>query len=319
MQPSLLNSRAARGALVGEFKASLGATGGLFYRVIYDPSDRINRIADVETIGPQRFCDVFNAAAGRGVGVAMLGEDDPARLDVLLDALPGANQFECSALEAMPEGIRRMWTACGIVQAMGTNLFSEHGHLGWFGVLRGQDAPVFDTAALALATARLPTLIDVLHAVHTLDQAPTLAASSVAVLNAAGQLQQGSEAVTRWLEQSGATPRIAQWLRAHRAGEAPPCRTTMGGRLVTFAPLLDGRLMLVFRTHDNPAFPLLQMLSRRQRMVAARAALGHTAQQIGDSLEISAETVRTHLREIYQRLEIESRTELTAMVKKLVT
>ena len=60
------------------------------------------------------------------------------------------------------------------------------------------------------------------------------------------------------------------------------------------------------------ALALVEKLSPRQRDVLRLAAKGLTNQEIGDSLAISGETVRTHLTAIHARLDVANRTEATA-------
>ncbi len=52
------------------------------------------------------------------------------------------------------------------------------------------------------------------------------------------------------------------------------------------------------------------LLSERQLEVADLAIAGKSDREIAEALGVSPETVRTHLRNIFARLEINSRTEL---------
>ena len=58
--------------------------------------------------------------------------------------------------------------------------------------------------------------------------------------------------------------------------------------------------------------PLLAKLTPRQRDVARLAARGHTNADIGRALELSENTVKKHLKDIFDLLEIANRTELAA-------
>jgi DNA-binding CsgD family transcriptional regulator len=55
-------------------------------------------------------------------------------------------------------------------------------------------------------------------------------------------------------------------------------------------------------------------ISAREKDVIALIVQGHSNQQIGDDLRISLNTVKTHVRNIYQKFEINSRQELLALL-----
>ena len=62
------------------------------------------------------------------------------------------------------------------------------------------------------------------------------------------------------------------------------------------------------------------LLSKRERLIAARSAEGLTYQEISEALCIAPTTVRTHLQTIYRKLDIHNRAGLVkyAIKKKLV-
>ena len=60
-----------------------------------------------------------------------------------------------------------------------------------------------------------------------------------------------------------------------------------------------------------------QSLSRRERDVAALAAQGLTAREIGEKLFISFRTVQTHLEHVYLKLGLESKRELVRRGREL--
>jgi DNA-binding NarL/FixJ family response regulator len=60
--------------------------------------------------------------------------------------------------------------------------------------------------------------------------------------------------------------------------------------------------------------PAEELLTDRQRAVARAAAAGETVPRIARRLRLRAETVRTHLRDVYRRLGIRDRTELARLV-----
>jgi DNA-binding NarL/FixJ family response regulator len=64
------------------------------------------------------------------------------------------------------------------------------------------------------------------------------------------------------------------------------------------------------------ASPAEELLSRRQRQVARRAADGCSAAEIAQGLGVAQETVRVHLRAIYRRLGVQNRIQLRALLRE---
>ncbi len=77
-------------------------------------------------------------------------------------------------------------------------------------------------------------------------------------------------------------------------------------------PAVMKKLMARFagRAGDSPAGPSeVGLLSKREREVLTLAARGLTNALIGDELSLSPRTVQTHMRNIFTRLRVSSRTE----------
>jgi len=67
---------------------------------------------------------------------------------------------------------------------------------------------------------------------------------------------------------------------------------------------------------DEWRVPPIASLSVRKRRIAEFAAFGATAAEIGRALDVSPETVRAHLKRIYERLGVANRVELAACVRE---
>ena len=65
----------------------------------------------------------------------------------------------------------------------------------------------------------------------------------------------------------------------------------------------------------NPLLATAAILTEREEQILSRLAKGFSNKEIADLLSVSLETVRTHLRHIYEKLHVHSRTE--AVVKYL--
>lgn len=77
-------------------------------------------------------------------------------------------------------------------------------------------------------------------------------------------------------------------------------------------------ILLFVRETQPPASdhaPVLQLLGERQRAVALAAARGRSLKAIAADLGISVETARTHLKNAYRRLGVDSRVALRALLE----
>jgi DNA-binding NarL/FixJ family response regulator len=64
----------------------------------------------------------------------------------------------------------------------------------------------------------------------------------------------------------------------------------------------------VFQQNHQPA-PPAEQLSKREQEILSYLAKGYLYKEIASHLSISVETVRTHLRNIYDKLHVRTRTE----------
>jgi DNA-binding CsgD family transcriptional regulator len=78
----------------------------------------------------------------------------------------------------------------------------------------------------------------------------------------------------------------------------------------------DGRRYIVAR-RNAPGANGARALTAREREVAWQAAQGHANKLIGYELGISPSSVATHLRRASEKLGVETRAELIALVRKL--
>jgi DNA-binding NarL/FixJ family response regulator len=67
------------------------------------------------------------------------------------------------------------------------------------------------------------------------------------------------------------------------------------------------------RTNTYTCENTLAMLTERERQIAKLVSAGLSNKQVGQQLNVSAGTIKVHLHNIYQKLEINNRTTLTAL------
>ena len=84
-----------------------------------------------------------------------------------------------------------------------------------------------------------------------------------------------------------------------------------GRRLVLFVALNTSRWGPRFRRADDVEQPAVQ-LTAREREVVHHVALGATAREIADELQIAHDTVRSHVRNAMKKLGARSRAHLVA-------
>jgi two-component system, NarL family, nitrate/nitrite response regulator NarL len=82
----------------------------------------------------------------------------------------------------------------------------------------------------------------------------------------------------------------------------------------------DGRRLSIRQLHAGEARPAtytaenaLAVLTERERQIAKLVSVGLSNKEIGQQLNLTAGTVKVHLHNIYQKLEINNRTTLTAL------
>ena len=74
--------------------------------------------------------------------------------------------------------------------------------------------------------------------------------------------------------------------------------------------------LLTHHFHPAPAVPRVDLTMREQQVLRGLAA-GHSYQGIADQLCLSLDTVRTHVRQVYRKLGVHSRSGLLAKLSKL--
>jgi len=109
---------------------------------------------------------------------------------------------------------------------------------------------------------------------------------------------------TGYLLKRTSKDRLLEAIREVHEGGAPMSRQ-IARRVVQFFQQIDQ-----MPAPTQPArSPEIAALTEREEQVLAGLAKGHLYKEIADQLKISFETVRTHVRSIYDKLHVHSRTE----------
>lgn len=86
-----------------------------------------------------------------------------------------------------------------------------------------------------------------------------------------------------------------------------------GGSPIT--PSIARKVIKAFSQMNAPSDELA-LLSAREKEILEYLSKGYLYKEIGSELNISTETVRTHIRNIYEKLQVQSRTEALNKVYK---
>lgn len=134
----------------------------------------------------------------------------------------------------------------------------------------------------------------------------------MAVLEPSGELSMSSASAGRWLTQTRLR-RLREFVAALDGPLERPVRVSIDGvsvRVVTMAGRSEA-LGLWIECSDDP----VNALSPRLRQVAEFAAAGATAGEIAEALSLSTHTVRGYLKDVYRRLGVANRVELSARLR----
>lgn len=303
----------ARIPLIEHLMATSGAEAGLHYSMIWDTDTRRHRIYDMCPVGPPRFVDAFSRCDGMPLAEVM-GVADPEHLERSLDTITDVLRFQRQRIAELPSGLAMVWQDAGVRESVGTNVFVDDHYLGWIGVFSQQPL-----RAETLAPS-LPMVISDLEAAKAPTEHASNGTDAAAIVDAQGRCLRASAQMTRWLAEPAVHADLLRLLAQERGAESSMSgRVALAGRLVQVLHLRNDRAVIMFAQHESPRLQMIRALSRRQRSIATRTAVGHTPEEIGAELGLEASLVREQLVVIYARLGITSRAELIREIEGFVS
>ncbi|SDB58455.1 two component transcriptional regulator, LuxR family [Flavobacteriaceae bacterium MAR_2010_188] len=83
-----------------------------------------------------------------------------------------------------------------------------------------------------------------------------------------------------------------------------------GGAPMT--PSIARRVLQLFKMNLLPSTPLDYSLTEKEKLVLLQLTLGNSYKMIAEELDVSVETVKTHMKNIYAKLHVHSSTEAVA-------
>ena len=79
----------------------------------------------------------------------------------------------------------------------------------------------------------------------------------------------------------------------------------------------QGNSIFPYELHEGKADPFLLRLTARELEILEVLSLGHSNRKIADKFEISTNTVKFHLKNIYEKLQVANRTQAVGFYNKL--
>lgn len=193
-------------------------------------------------------------------------------------------------------------------------VYDDRRFVGWLGVLRS-DGHSFDGEPVDRLGQLAPDVALLLVEADRAERA-SFEPQPRLVVGVDGEVILSSTSAERWL-----TPRRRELIGVAIRSAARD-GTAQGARLVAFAEArferLFGATAAYLVTLCAPVAPLLEpgaLLTQRQREIALHAVAGLTRGEIALLLSVSEETVRHHLKLVYERLGVGSRVELANVLR----
>ena len=194
--------------------------------------------------------------------------------------------------------------------------YRERRFTGWIGTFRSGDEPVFDDD-FARPFQELSNAFKVVFSTaEQLHSRDIWGEEKFAIFTARGKLDFASSDLRDSLKKNHLR-RLGEIVRNLDAGDVSQCVRLVDGIEVRLSRLEGQGLFRYLAQFVNPTpvlYDPLTPLTKTQREVALLAAQGLSNPEIADQTGRSTNTIKVHLRHIYERLDISRRLELTELL-----
>lgn len=253
------------------------------------------------------------ATQGYQAGILPIADVTAAPLQARTSFLDATTTFGSWASFEQRPGTQVIRQSFGLGDQLRLLAFHGDRFLGWIGVFRRWGAPVFahkDRRRMRPLVHRCQTMLAAAAALSGGDPA---AGPAYLVVSPDGRVLHASVRAAPWLERPGFRDALVATIRS--CGEtAPDDRPRVMDRAEATISRLTGDTGSTYLVCVRPLQPLrlrpIADLSPTQRRIAEFLVAGAQVGEVASTLEISAETVRTHLQAIYLRLGVANRLEL---------
>lgn len=231
-----------------------------------------------------------------------------------LDSVWSFDQFRVQPSDSTPASVREtFWEKAGVREALGMYIGVNGRFVGYVSVYRASTSPPFSEHEREIADALAPWVVKCFHRAITVEPTQGMLAGRY-LFEAGGALRFESapisavarETLSRCAEEFLSGARLPESI----VGDWRLSMTRLKGES-THAALVEVRPV------HSGLVPAVMHLSPIKRRIAAWAARGDTAGEIAARIGRHPETVRAHIKEIYEQLQIGSRVELADLCRGL--
>ncbi len=308
-----------RDAVVSDLMAATGAQAGNWYTLWRDRDRRCLVAGENRFQGPRAVAEALREIEGKPYMPVHLGETRE-ELAGQLGMLTQANAFQIQTTDELPEELtERFWRPGEIHCSLGLNAVISDRYAGWIGVFRTRPHPKFEPDLPARLQPRVPAYLQHLDAARAIESARS-EGGAVLVVRGGIDIEGQVPCVGVGVGSPGIEERVTAEITS-LLGTDSPSRTFMSGstevRLLRLAGEEEEACAVVMRSHQEPDISRVLRLSKRLRQVLSLAVQDLTVSEIGARLDLSQETIRDHIRALYDHLGIGSRAEMALVVRHL--
>ncbi len=283
-----------------------GASDANVQNLRYDPASDCLRLTDTITSGENA---AYWAKLLQGSTVQAFG--------YRAENLSGMNAWTVNHREHVPESVlNTIWDPLGIHSRLSLNAIDGEIFSGNISLLRAGSRPLFDETDVRALSVWRSASVSLLAITRSMTRSLDEAGPVALVYDASGTVMMAQDGASSPVVQAMSEclqPMVREFLQS---SDSPATEATHGAFHCRLTRLNDGSTQAVLAMIQPllaPRVSAFSLLSPAQRTVAAHAARGETLQEIADRLGRSAETVKSHLRQVYVKLDISTRAELAAI------
>jgi DNA-binding CsgD family transcriptional regulator len=219
---------------------------------------------------------------------------------------------------------QRVWQPSKLEDMTRLLVYHQGRLVAFVGTFRRQREPRFQRREVRRLTPLAEALSDALITADSVDRAAIPEEGCDVLLNSRGEVEFASQGGRAFLDRAEGKDALEHWVRelqGRRGSDRDaPTTSVLQGHRTRWSRLL-GPSGIRYLVHLERVKPLMVHpgfeLSRTQRAIARLVCAGASVAEISTMLDVSSETVRTHLRHAYRVLGVSSRAELVTALSDM--